>query len=79
MVELTTKVGIIASVTLATGEQNMVAAPLMPIAFPATIDSESFSQKLRLTMSRDMSLRNIPMVPSIVIARASSFVRLASM
>tara|TARA_B100000424_G_C22808608_1_gene433204 strand:- start:315 stop:578 length:264 start_codon:yes stop_codon:yes gene_type:complete len=78
MVELTTKVGITASAILVTRGQSMVDALLMFTVFLATIGSELFVRKLRLTMSRVMSLRNTPMVPSIVTARASSFARLAS-
>ena len=73
------KVGSSVTAELAARRRSMDAASPTLTAFRVTIASESFGRKLRLTMSRVMSSRNIPMVPGIVIARASSFVRLASM
>ena len=79
MAEPTMKVGSSVTAALAVKRRSMDAVSLTLTAFRVTIDSESFDRKLRLTMLRVMSLRNTPTVPSIVIARASSFARLASM
>lgn len=73
-----TKVGIIASATLATREQNMAVRSAVLIASLAIIARESSNQESRFTMLRATWLRNIPMVPSIATARVSSSERLAA-
>ncbi len=66
------KGGTIASVTPVTRRQNTGVNPLALIVSLVTIASEFSARRSRPTMSRVTSLRNIPMVPSIATARASS-------